>query len=301
LAQKNDVAAGLRFCEALYNFWSSGSHFREARHYLTNALSRTAGLGRTKERAIALGWCGSFATHLGDYDAAVPLFQEALATWKELGRGDGTAHAFRLLAWVARSQRDYGRAHTLLEESRAVLQQSGDRYGLAASVHSLSILAEFEGDYPRARSLYEQTLGLFRELGDHNGVAWVLHGLGFVALCEQDFAQARALLKESLAMFCESDHRWGKVRSLERFANLAMAQRAQGQATRAVRLLGAAAAAHKALGAPLPPSEREEQDQIIAAARCALEEDAFAGAWAEGQAMSLEQAVAYALEREPPS
>jgi tetratricopeptide (TPR) repeat protein len=156
-------------------------------------------------------------------------------------------------------------------------------------------LAEYEGDYPKARSLYEQSLDLFRELGDHGKVAWTLHGLGFVALCQQDFARARSLLTESLILFCDSEARWGKVRALERFANLAMAQ---GQATRAVRLLGAADAAREIAGSPLPPSEREEQDQIIAEARSTLEENAFNMAWAEGQAMSLEQAVEYALAEE---
>ncbi len=297
LAQKNDeqndAAVGLRFCEALYNFWFSGFYLREARHYLTNALSRAADLGRTKERAVALGQCGLFTWFQGDSDVALPLLQEALAMSKELGDMEGVAEALHSLAWVASSQRDYARARTLLEESRALSQQSGDRNGLAQSLHSLGILAEYEGDYPKARLLYEQSLDLFRELGNHWRVAWVLHGLGFLALCGQDFARARSLLKESLALFCDGEVRWGEVRSLERFANLAMAE---GQATRAVRLLGAAAAAREAIGWPLPPSAREEQDQISAAARSKLDGETFAVAWSEGQVMSLEQAVAYAFQ-----
>ena len=46
--------------------------------------------------------------------------------------------------------------------------------------------------------------------------------------------------------------------------------------------------AHLTLGTP--PAES------IAAARAALGDDRFAAAWAEGRAMALEQAVAYALE-----
>ena len=293
--EQNGAEVGLRFCEALSTFWDLSAHLREARHSLTNALSRTASLGRTKERATVLRWCGVFASRQGDYDAAQSLLQEALAMSKELGDGNGAAYALGNLAWLASHQRDYDRARTLLEESRALFQESGDRYGLARSLHQLGILAEYEGDYPQARSLYEQTLGLFRELGNHREVSWTLHGLGFLALCEQDFARARALLTESLALFCDMEEGWGKVRSLERFANLAMAE---GQVTRAVRLLGSADAAREIMGASQPSSEREEQDQIVAAARSALEENAFAAAWAEGRAMSLEQAVAYALEDE---
>jgi len=295
--EQNGAEVGLRFCEALDQFWESGGHLREAWHYLTDALARAVDLGSTKERAAALRRCGFFTGSQGDSDVALPLLQEALAMSKALGDGNGAAYALRSLAWVASHQRDYDRARTLLEEGRALYQRSGDRIGLAETLHQLGIVAEYEGDYPKARSLYEQVLGLLRELGNHHGVAWVLHGLGFVALCEQDFTCARSLLTESLALFCDRGDRQGKVRSLDRFANLAMAQ---GQAKRATRLLGAADAAREAVGAPQPPSEREEYNRIIAAARCALEEDAFAGAWAEGQAMLLEQAVAYAREDETP-
>jgi tetratricopeptide (TPR) repeat protein len=295
LARDNDAETGLRFSRALDNFWDLGAHVHEARHYLSDALERAAVLGRTKERAATLRLSGYFASFQGDYDAARSLQQEALAMSRELGDTEGVAYALGNLAGVASRHRDYARARTFLEESCALHQENGQRSGLAHSLHSLGILAEYEGDYPRARSLYEQVLGLFRELGNHSGVAWTLHGLGFLALCQKDFTQARSLLKESLAMFCDSEFRMGKFRSLDRFANLAMAQ---GQAIRATRLLGAADAAREVAGSPLPPVEREEQDQIIAAARSALEENAFAVAWAEGQAMSLEQAVAYALAGE---
>ena len=301
LERKNDpgnaAAAGLRFCAAMDNFWYLGSHVQEARHFLTNALARAAGLGRTQERAAALRRSGFFASYQSDYDAARPLLEEALAISKESGDAKGAGYALKELAWVASHRRDYDRARPLLEESLALLRESGERYGLAQSLHELGIMAEYEGDYARARSLYEQVLELFRELGNHERVVWTLHGLGFLALCRKDLAQARSLLTESLGMFRDSEDRPGKVRSLDRFANLALAEE---QAARAARLLGAADAAREAIGSPQPPSEREEHDRVLGAARAAIEENTlgettFAEVWAEGQAMSLEQAVEYAL------
>jgi len=292
---QRDGAAELRFCGAMDNLWFLGSHVREARHFLTSALARAAGLGRTAERAAALRRCGFFAGYQGDYDAARPLLQEALAIAKELGDAKGAGYALKDLAWVASHQRDYNRARPLLEESRALFQESGERYGLAQSLHEMGILAEYEGDYTGARSLYEQVLDLFRELGNYERVVWTIHGLGFLALCRKDLAQASSLLKESLTMFHDSEDRPGKVRSLDRLANLALAE---GQAARAVRLLGAADAAREAIGAPQPPSEHEEFDRIIGAARSEMDESAFVEAWAEGQTMSLDQAVEYALAGE---
>jgi hypothetical protein len=73
---------------------------------------------------------------------------------------------------------------------------------------------------------------------------------------------------------------------------------AQGQPERGAHLLGAVAALRAGLGLPVPPSERAAQEHAVAAAHAALGEDAFAAAWAKGQSMSLEHAIAYALGEE---
>ncbi len=79
--------------------------------------------------------------------------------------------------------------------------------------------------------------------------------------------------------------------SLEAFAHLA----AERQPQCAAQLWGAAAALREAIGAPLPPNEREEYERDVAAVREALGEEAFSATWVEGRAMSMEQAVAYAM------
>ena len=73
---------------------------------------------------------------------------------------------------------------------------------------------------------------------------------------------------------------------------------ARGQPDRAARLGGAAEALRAALGVPLPPETRADHDQAVLAMRAALGKDAFAAAWAEGQALSPEEAFALALEHD---
>ena len=64
----------------------------------------------------------------------------------------------------------------------------------------------------------------------------------------------------------------------------------------AARVLGAAAALRDEIGVPLPPGDRDAYERDLAAVRTALGEAALVAAWAEGRAMSLEQAIAYVLE-----
>ena len=64
----------------------------------------------------------------------------------------------------------------------------------------------------------------------------------------------------------------------------------------AARLWGAAEVLRQAMGTPLPPVYRAHYEQAVASARKNLTEKAFAASWAQGRAMTPEQAFA---AREP--
>jgi non-specific serine/threonine protein kinase len=79
---------------------------------------------------------------------------------------------------------------------------------------------------------------------------------------------------------------------LRRFADLA---ESSGEPERAARLAGAAAAEQETVGGLHHPTHRTRHERHLAAPRDSLGEQAFAAAWSEGRAMSLDQAVAEAL------
>ena len=80
--------------------------------------------------------------------------------------------------------------------------------------------------------------------------------------------------------------------SLASFAGLAQAQ---GQLIRAVRLFGAAQAILQTLNWRLPPADGETYERNVASARAQLSKAAFDTAWEEGHALSMDQAIDYAL------
>src|SRR5205085_2452163 len=80
---------------------------------------------------------------------------------------------------------------------------------------------------------------------------------------------------------------------LDRLAGMAVMQ---GHPERAARLYGACAAQLQEQGTRLPPSNQADHDRLIALVHRQLADAQFATCWAEGQALSMEQAVAYALE-----
>jgi hypothetical protein len=110
---------------------------------------------------------------------------------------------------------------------------------------------------------------------------------------QRDFRQARAFYVESLRLRQDANDTNALLASLEDFAELAAAEQ---QWARMTRLLGAARALREAAGKPLLPGNRAHSETSLRDARSALAKEAFAAAWAEGRAMSLEQAIAAALE-----
>jgi tetratricopeptide (TPR) repeat protein len=231
------------------------------------------------------------------------LLEEALGLFRELGDIAGVTYALCHLGVAARFEGDYARAEAVLEQAIALGRQHQIRDVLTYGPVNLGHVALAQGDYARAEALLEQTVVLAREMEHLTHVAWALCGLGTAACRHAAFDQAQALQQESLALRRDRKDSWGMSECLEGLASAACGQgaylrgdsKALGRFTRAARLLGAAAALRTSGGFPRSLVEREDVDRATAAARSALGEPVFAAAWAEGQALTHEQAIAYAL------
>jgi predicted ATPase len=281
----------LRLAGALWWFWYVRGYLSEARAWLAGALSQTETAERTAARAKVLEGAGVLAWAQGDNASARSLHEESLAINRGLGDKRGIALSLNNLGLVAHDQGDYASARSLLEESLALRQEIGERPGIAQSLHNLGLVAHDQGDYASARSLYEESLVLRQEIGERPGIAQSLNGLGMVVLDEGDEALARSLFEESLALFRELGDRRGLASSLEAFAAL---RAAAGMMTQAAHLWGAAEALREAIRLPRPPGDRSRYERYVTAARRKLGEAGFSAAWAEGRAMTLEEAVALA-------
>jgi hypothetical protein len=126
----------------------------------------------------------------------------------------------------------------------------------------------------------------------------MLVNLGNVARRKGQLVHAEARYREALALAQEFDDPWAIAISLEGLAMDAAASGGAGDAPRAGRLRGAAAALRDAIGAPLPPTERTEMEAALEPARATLGEQAWQTALATGRALSLEQAIHEALGEE---
>ncbi len=226
----------------------------------------------------------------GEYSAARSHFEEALRIYQKQGRGIWDADPLCALAENHIAQGELSAARARLQEALAHTQASENTWLHALVGYFQGVLAYYEGDTESAAALLEETVRLARESQYKPDLARSLIALSRVTHERGDARQATALLREGLGLFRELGHKLGMTTALEGLAELAAAENAK----RAASLFGAAGAIREAIGAPLPPVDSGAQERDLAAVRAHLTEEAFARAWAEGQAMSLEQATRYA-------
>lgn len=169
----------------------------------------------------------------------------------------------------------------------------GDKSGIASSLNNLANAFWDQEDSVTARLLYTESLSISRELGNKASIANSLFNLGGIAYEQEDYTEAQALNEKSLTLFRELGKKPSIAASMGVFAALALEQK---QLKRAIRLFGAAEALRGKIGAPLPPSGQNEYARLVERGRAALSEANFMSAWSEGQNLTQEQAIEYALE-----
>lgn len=222
------------------------------------------------------------------------LFEESLALRRRAGNLRGISSSLSGLAHVALDQADYAAACVYAQEYRQISEELGNQNGVVNALNLLGLIAYAEGDYTGAQLLYEKGLALCEETGDRLQLSGAILNMGTTATKLGEYDRAHALFEQALVLDQEMGVASGIGQVLEHFAYLAVAQE---QAERSVCLAGAAAALYESLPDPPHHLRQAEFARDQACARQLLGEEATAAAWATGRAMTLEQAVAYALAK----
>jgi DNA-binding CsgD family transcriptional regulator len=168
--------------------------------------------------------------------------------------------------------------------------------GIRGAVHLVA------GDESAAGTALAGSQRLAASIGNPRLEGQAVHHLAELARRGGEDDRAENLLHRALALRATAGVRPGVAESLEALAALAAARRSP---TEAARLSGAASALRGEMGLARWPVDEGTYDAEVLGVRRALGGDGFAAAWAEGAALSTEQAVAYVSrargERKRPS
>jgi predicted ATPase/DNA-binding SARP family transcriptional activator len=244
-----------------------------------------------------------------DLAALHEIAAEGLALAQEYAHNLEIAAVLDHLGLAARDLGEYGLARALLEQSLVTYRAMDTRINLHLDLWRLAQIARLAGDLGAARACVEESLKVARELGSREPIAHALDELRLVALKQGDWKTALSLPRESLTLWQTLGNSWGLAEAMEGVAHLSIAQgealaeqgpkdrsQLREAASRTARLLGAAERLRETIRQGLQPHECDDRARSVRAARAVLGDAAFAAAWAEGRALSAEQAVAEALK-----
>jgi tetratricopeptide (TPR) repeat protein len=267
-----------RFGSALWLFWVTRGHLGEARPWIDAALADCD--PDLPERLWGVFVLGELVKHEGDIERARELKQEALAGSREHGDARWTAALLADLGDLAMWRGEYELARELLEESLELRSRPEARGGLGRTLASLGELALLEGDLEAAESLFRQARDDFfeREPGSvHAG--WFAEGLAESLRRRGTTDEADRFFREAMLIYQKLGAQDGVAECLDGLAAVAAPR---GEQERAGRLVGAAESLRDEWRANSARPERIPRD-VPETAR------------AEGAAMTLDEAVLYAL------
>jgi len=292
--EQGAAETGLRLGAALWRYWQMRGTLDEGRDWLASLTALPHAVDHPAALALAHEAAGGVAYWRGDMAAAQTSYEAALAIQRTLDDPAGLADALYNLSFVFVVPRtDMARGEALLLEALALYEQVGDETGIANVHFSLTNVAQHRREWAASREHLAVAMPILRRLGNQFMVGWGLHLDAIGRIQTGDLGEARGCLVEATQVFAAARDVSGIALLLDDWAELALAE---GDVLRSTRLAGAGAAFQASSGADLGTIINRTQGRPGRDERTydAAEVEA---AWQEGQAMSLDEAVAYAMSQ----
>jgi tetratricopeptide (TPR) repeat protein len=280
-----DPATAAEVCAALWPFWWQRGHMREGRELLERAAALDAG-----DPAPVLKGLGTIAFRQGDLEAAERAFRERSEIVERGGSAADLANACADLARVALRRGDFGEVRRWAERGYEAAEGLDDPAAIRQPLHMRAAAARMEGRYEEARELYLRSIELNERLGNEVNIAGENHNLFYVALHSGDREEARRRFQTASAWIFANNNAYLRPYA---FLDAGVLALNDGDDARACRLVARAQQIFEETDSIPDPDDHVELDHAVATLRERLG-DAFDQVWAEGHALSIDEAQALA-------
>jgi len=251
------------------------------------ALARSLGdVWRQAEALYQLSWIYSGDKQMACLEQAIILFRQC-GDWSRL------VLALSKFGNSVMLNGDIALAQQILDEAARLSDQLNDKDARSVVLSTLGRMAIIEGAYDQARRYLQEAIELWEELGTRMTVLWCRCHLGYLASCEGNLIEAGIIFAETAREFFNDKSEIGVVFTLEGMAGLFIAV---GKPERAAQLIGWSDATRKKIGDLRPPLEQADVDKLIADCITKMGKAAFSDTYEEGNKLTLDEAVEYALK-----
>jgi predicted ATPase len=293
----------LRLAAALRPYWEWRGYLIEGRSWLGAALAiplaEEASEMALEARAKALSEAARLWCLQNDQTRSIELAEESIALWRQLDNSSGLATALLHRGWAAHAMGEYELAKSLYLEGMELLSPAGDTWLRAQILCYLAAAAGFTSDFEQMRSYYRQGMELFEQVGDTIAVADFLKDQGGMTILEGNYTEAIDCLVRSIRLCYELGHKQFVATGL---GSLSYAVGLRGEpepvlaSIYSARIGGAAESLLDRIG--LTPWTKTNSLAQLARQfiRSRVDEESYKAAWAEGRALTIEQAVDLACQ-----
>jgi predicted ATPase/DNA-binding SARP family transcriptional activator len=251
--------------------------------------------GLTLARLINDKWRTALALYSSGYGQSDRFFyvEEALGLFQEVGDFRYTAECMVELGRLEMLNNNIEVAQKLLDAANTLFRQLNMKSGTSYMLQAYARIAAIKGDYETASMRLQECLDFDKQYGYHTSSLWAQSLLAYLALYRREIAKAHELFIKTVKAFYQDQIEIGVAFTLEGTAGLCIVV---DKPEIAAQLLGWADAMRKRIDDPRPPLEQADVDKTIAACIAKMGEVAFSDVYDEGQKMSMDEAVAYALD-----
>jgi len=228
-----------------------------------------------------------------DLERSKSFLYESLGLYRELGNIAGIAFCLELLALRAMWGGDFSSSTQWLDEAMAIHRQLGNLAQETWALSNYGRLSFWQGDYQKACTYYEEVLTLAEKIGEYLLSIWTRANLSYALLRQGDLQKANEMFGLCIQQFQKANILIGVVYVIEGLASLNIQL---GQVGNAVQLYAWTDGMREKMGDHRPPVEQNSVERDLAVIHSQLNDEEFASLSVEGHAMTVEQAIALALE-----
>jgi tetratricopeptide (TPR) repeat protein len=228
-----------------------------------------------------------------DMERALAYAQESVALGREMGDLSGLVPRLCMLARLTFWNGDLTSPSAWLEEALSISRQLNDRSAEAYTISTYGNFAYWQGNYPQAIEYHEEAIKLNEKIGDHYQALWAKANMAYAVFRQGDIQKARALFADNIQSTQKANLTIAFVYTVEGIASLYVKQ---AYPERAIRLFAWADAMRDKIGDHRPPIERASVERDLAVLHSQLNDSEFDRLTIEGQRLTVEEAVALALQ-----